>query len=83
VVGSVLFLVLWCRRRASSVSFAAAVAALAYLPTSNLLFPSGVVLAERNLYLPVLLVAAAAGLGRRGVTQRWGYGECGLAGRPC
>jgi len=46
-----------------SVSFAAAVAALAYLPTSNLLFPSGVVLAERNLYLPVLLVAAAAGLG--------------------
>jgi hypothetical protein len=36
---------------------------LAYLPTSNLLFPSGVVLAERALYLPVMLVAALAGAG--------------------
>jgi hypothetical protein len=71
-VGSVLYLVLWCRGRAPIVSFAAAVAALAYLPTSNLLFPSGVVLAERNLYLPVLLIAAAAGLGAAWATQRWG-----------
>ena len=72
VVGSALWLVLWCRRRAPLVSFAAAAAALAYLPTSNLLFPSGVVLAERNLYLPVLLVAAAAGLGASWAAERWG-----------
>ncbi|OLC08731.1 MAG: hypothetical protein AUH42_00755 [Gemmatimonadetes bacterium 13_1_40CM_70_11] len=74
VVGSALCLVFWCRRRAPLVSFAAGVAALAYLPTSNLLFSSGVVLAERNLYLPVLLVAAAAGLGASWATQRLGSG---------
>src|SRR6266851_2842917 len=50
----------------------AAVAALGYLPTSDLLFPSGVVLAERNLYLPELLIAAAVGLGAGWATQRWG-----------
>ncbi len=72
VVASVLYLVLWCRYRAPPVTFAAAVGALAYLPTSNLLFPSGVVLAERNLYLPVLLIAAGAGLGAAWARQRWG-----------
>ncbi len=83
VVGSVLCLVFWCRRRSPLVSFAAAVAALAYLPTSNLLFPSGVVLAERNLYLPLLLVAAAAGLGAAWALRRWGgvEGEGGGARR--
>jgi hypothetical protein len=57
-------LVFWYRRTAPAVAFAAGLAALSYLPTANLLFPSGVVLAERNLYLavalPVTLVAAAA-----------------------
>jgi hypothetical protein len=60
VVVALGMLVWACRGRAPAVAFAAVVAALAYLPTSNLLFPSGVVLAERNLYLPVLLVAAGA-----------------------
>lgn len=54
-------LVVWSRRRAPAVSFAAAVAALSYLPTANLVFPSGVVLAERNLYLAVALPAAIVG----------------------
>jgi protein O-mannosyl-transferase len=57
-------LVMWCRRRAAAVSFAAGLALLSYLPTANLLFPSGVTLAERNLYLavglPAVLVGSAA-----------------------
>lgn len=54
-------LVLWCRRRAPAISFAAGLALLAYLPTANLFFPSGVVLAERNLYLAVALPAVLVG----------------------
>jgi len=72
VVLGVPRLVFWCRRRAPAVSFAAAIALLSYLPTSNLLFPSGIVLAERNLYLAVILVAAGAGLGATWVASRWG-----------
>ena len=63
VVLAVPTLVAATRRRAPALSFAAAVAALAYLPTANLLFASGIVLAERNLYLPVLVVAVLAGMG--------------------
>ena len=51
------------RRRAPLISFASGLAALSYLPTSNLVFPSGIVLAERNLYLAVALPAAIVGLG--------------------
>jgi len=51
------------RRRAPLISFASGLAALSYVPTSNLLFPSGIVLAERNLYLAVALPAALMGLG--------------------
>ncbi|HWC73274.1 MAG TPA: hypothetical protein VG454_04985 [Gemmatimonadales bacterium] len=49
------------RRRAPAISFATGLAALSYLPTSNLLFPSGIVLAERDLYLAVALPATIAG----------------------
>jgi hypothetical protein len=59
------------RRHAPAVSFSALLAALAYLPTSNLLFASGIVLAERNLYLPVLLPAAIFGAGVAWALQRW------------
>ena len=62
VTGGVVALIWLARRRRPEIAFAAGAAALALLPTSNLLFPSGVVLAERALYLPVLLPAAAAGL---------------------
>ncbi|HEV2670342.1 MAG TPA: hypothetical protein VGU74_04575 [Gemmatimonadales bacterium] len=51
-----------CRRRAPLISFATGLAALSYLPTSNLLFPSGVILAERNLYLAVAVPAAMLGV---------------------
>ena len=59
------------RRRAPVVSFAAALAALAYLPTSNLLFASGIILAERDLYLPVVLPAALVGAGVAWALARW------------
>ena len=53
----------WCRRRAPALAFGALAAAIAYVPTSNLLFASGIVLAERDLYLLVLLPAAMVGHG--------------------
>jgi hypothetical protein len=59
VVVIVPVLVFWCRRRAPAISFAAGLAGLSYLPTANLLFPSGVVLAERNLYLAVGVAGVA------------------------
>jgi protein O-mannosyl-transferase len=73
VVAAVPALVWWCRRRAPAIALAAGVAALTYLPTSNLFFPSGVVLAERNLFLAVLLPAAAAGLAAEQLRRRWGW----------
>lgn len=62
VVLGLLWLSWRWRRRAPLLVFAGAATALAYLPTSNLLFASGVVLAERALYLPVLLPAAGFGM---------------------
>jgi tetratricopeptide (TPR) repeat protein len=43
------------------VTFGVLTAAATYLPTSNLLFTSGIVLAERTLYLAVLAPALTAG----------------------
>lgn len=59
------------RRRAPALCFAALATALAYLPTSNLLFPVGIVLAERNLYLAVLLPATLVGMGVAWALERW------------
>ncbi|HET9386276.1 MAG TPA: hypothetical protein VFO67_14105 [Gemmatimonadales bacterium] len=61
IIIAIPLIVLYCRRRAPAISFAAALAALSYLPTSNLFFPSGIVLAERNLYLAVALPATLLG----------------------
>jgi hypothetical protein len=54
-------LVLWSRRRAPSIAFAAGVAGLSYVPTANIFFSAGVILAERNLYLAVMLPAVCVG----------------------
>jgi hypothetical protein len=72
VVVAVPAMALWCRRRAPAVTFAAVLAVLSYLPTANLLFSSGVVLAERTLYLAVALPAALVGTGLVWLNQRWG-----------
>jgi protein O-mannosyl-transferase len=75
VAGAILLLVLaalavlsWRRQRA--VAAGLGIVAIAWLPTSNLLFPTGVVIAERTLYLAsagAVLIAGAAllALGRR------------------
>jgi len=69
----------WVRRTAPTLTFAAWASAVTYLPTSNLLFPSGIVLAERTLYLPVLLVAALAGWVVQWALTRWPPRRVGLA----
>jgi len=61
VVVAVPALIIVCRRRAPAIAFASAVAALSFLPTSNLLFAGGIVLAERNLYLALALPAVLVG----------------------
>jgi hypothetical protein len=50
-------------KRVPVVAFAIFFAAVTYFPTSNLLFASGVVVAERNLYLAILLPALLLGWG--------------------
>ena len=72
LVIAVPMLVMWCRRRAPAVAFTLALAALSYLPTSNLFFPSGVVLAERNLYLAALVAAVLAAMAFEFMQARWG-----------
>ena len=62
LVVSVLLLALLTRRRAPAFTFAVLLAAFSYAPTANLLFPSGIVLAERNLYLAVAAPAVVLGL---------------------
>ena len=68
VVLAIVWLTIAGRHRAPALSFGAGVTAIAALPTSNLLFPSGIVLAERDLYLPVLLPAVLLG-----AAMVWGY----------
>jgi len=48
-------------RRAPAVAFGIAWFFIAFSPVSNVLFPSGVVLAERTLYLPSIGAAMVAG----------------------
>lgn len=48
-------------RRSPVVSFGLLLAAFVWLPTSNVLFPSGVLLAERTLFLPSAGVLLALG----------------------
>jgi hypothetical protein len=72
-------LVFRCRRRAPAIAFAAGIAALSYLPTANLLFPAGVVLAERNLYFAVALPAAVVGVGAVWLAARRGLHAAAVA----
>lgn len=79
VVVFVSGVVLWCRRRSPVVSFGVGLAALSYLPTANLVFASGVVLAERNLYLAIAAPAALAGIALVGIARRWNRQSAALA----
>jgi len=72
VTAAVPLVAWWSRRRAPALAFAAVAGAASYLPTSNLLFPSGVVLAERHLFLAVLLPAVAVGYGAHWLARHRG-----------
>jgi protein O-mannosyl-transferase len=64
-----LALALWRRQRAAAVGLL--FIGIAWLPTANLAFPSGVVIAERTLYLVSAGVALLAALGAAAVARRW------------
>jgi hypothetical protein len=72
VIVGIPALALWGRRRAPAIAFAAGIAALSYLPTANLFFSSGIILAERNLYLAATLPAALIGWAATSLTVRRG-----------
>jgi hypothetical protein len=61
VVTAILALGVLTVRRSPVIALGILVAALSYAPTSNVVLVSGVMLAERNLYLAVLAPGAAAG----------------------
>ena len=79
VVVGIPALALWCRRRAPAISFGAGIAALSCLPTANLFFPAGVVLAERNLYLAVALPAVFVGWSATWLAARRGLRPAAVA----
>jgi dolichol kinase len=58
---SILALGAACLKRAPAVAFGILVGVATYAPTSNLVFESGIALAERSLYLAALAPAAALG----------------------
>jgi len=60
----------WRRHRAVSVGLL--LIGIAWLPTANLLFPTGVVIAERTLYLASAGVALVAAEGARALAARRG-----------
>ena len=72
VILATVWLAVRARRAFAGVTLGIAAGAFCYLPTSNLFFPSGVVLAERNLYVAVAIVAAGLGYALARVEQRWG-----------
>ena len=67
----------WRRNRA--VSAGLLFIGLAWLPTANLLFPTGVVIAERTLYLATAGAALVAAEGARAAARRWGSARVAVA----
>lgn len=61
VVGALAGLGWMSRDRAPAVAWGVLIAAIAYSPTSNFLFASGIILSERNLYLSVAAPALVFG----------------------
>jgi protein O-mannosyl-transferase len=77
VVAAVAAAVVWTYPRNRTVFFLACAAFVAFLPTSNLLFPIGTIMAERFLYLPAIALAACIVLGVYAIARR--TGRAGLA----
>jgi hypothetical protein len=81
VVTALLGLALALRRTAPAVTCGIVGGAIAWGPTANVLAPTGILLAERTLYLPSIAVALVAGVIAAGVLERFpGQGRLALAG---
>ncbi len=63
---------LWMYRIHRPVFFLAAFAAITFLPTSNILFPIGAIMAERFLYLPAVAVAITTAVALGALERRLG-----------
>ena len=71
------------RRTAPAIAFALALCAIAVAPVSNLFFASGIMLAERTLYLPSVAVAIIVGWTWDALVSdtRWSPAGSGRSGR--
>ena len=81
-LGSAIVALLWRRGRRLE-AYGVVWIAVAFLPVANLLFPTGVFVAERTLYLPSVGLALAVGAWARGLSGRklWStLAVVGLAG---
>jgi hypothetical protein len=67
-------------RRSAPVALGLLLAALAWLPTANLLMPSGILLAERALYMSSAGVLLAAGAGVAWLDRRFSAGAGSAVG---
>lgn len=87
-VAAVAAAAVWSYRRNRAVFFLACAAFVTFLPTSNLLFPIGTIMAERFLYLPAIALAACVVLGlyaiaRRTAKAKWAPVALGLIIAAC
>ncbi|MEX1051502.1 MAG: hypothetical protein WEC54_08110, partial [Gemmatimonadales bacterium] len=81
VVTALLGLALALRRTAPAVTCGIVGGAIAWGPTANVLAPTGILLAERTLYLPSIAVALVTGVIAARVLERFpGQGRLALAG---
>jgi hypothetical protein len=71
-----LLVVAWRRGRRAE-AFGLGWIAIAFLPVANLLFPTGVLVAERTLYLPSVGLALAVGAWLRQIPSRWYWSALG------
>lgn len=65
----VLLAIAW--RRSAVAAFALLIAAVVWLPTANVVFPSGILLSERTLFLPSAGVLIAVGTGLAWALRRF------------
>jgi hypothetical protein len=63
VLVSAVVLAVVCRRRQPVVTLGLVLAAFSFLPTSNVLIPTGIILSERTLLLPSVGICLALGAG--------------------
>jgi len=78
VIWAALLAVAWRRGRRVE-AFGLGWIAIAFLPVANLFFPTGVLVAERTLYLPTVGLALAVGAFMQRVPTRWYWVGLGCA----